>query len=210
MWLLPISCDADMSHSSTDESADASSLWNCSLEPEPEPEVVANVTAADAGETCWETSTITPLVLIWSAMIGVLYLSTVPLTVGLVGDMVGDKWAATLFGFAFASHQLGSFFGSWLGGRIHDQTGSYDRMWLLCAAVGLIAAIIHVPIRPVRIRVGDSAEAEAAGDGGQAGQEALVPQDGGDKKLPAVVATGAGSAVQKPASTPLAETDARP
>ena len=121
------------------------------------------------------------LVLIFSALMGTLYLSTVPLTVGIVMDVCGDQWGTTMFGCAFASHQLGSFFGSWLGGRIFDQTGSYSTMWLLMALVGLISAVIHLPIelKPLII-VRDS--------------ETNGP-NAGDKSEPVVVATAAGSTV---------------
>ena len=79
-------------------------------------------------------------------MMGILWLSTVPLTTGIVAQVFGVRYIATLFGFVFLSHQLGSFSGIWLGGRLYDSTGSYDGMWWAGVVVGLLAAIIHFPI----------------------------------------------------------------
>ena len=86
-------------------------------------------------------------VLIFSASMGFLWLSTVPPTQQLVAIMFGTRYMATLFGFVFLSHQLGSFLGVWLGGRLYDATGSYDVVWWLSAALGIFAAIVHLPIR---------------------------------------------------------------
>lgn len=83
---------------------------------------------------------------IFAAAMGVLWLSTVPLTTGIVAQVFGLRYMATLFGIVFLSHQLGSFLGVWLGGRIYDATGSYDPMWWAGAALGLAAALIHLPI----------------------------------------------------------------
>ena len=77
---------------------------------------------------------------------GLLWLSTVPLTTGIVGQIFGVRYMATLFGFVFLSHQLGSFSGVWLGGYLHDKTGSYDSVWWAGVALGLLAALIHLPI----------------------------------------------------------------
>ena len=87
----------------------------------------------------------------FSASFGLLWLSTVPLTSGLVGDVFGPRYMATLFGIVMFSHQIGSFFGAWLGGVSFDLTGSYDAVWLLAIALGLLAAVLHFPIadRPV-------------------------------------------------------------
>ncbi len=87
----------------------------------------------------------------FSAAMGLLWLSTVPLTTGIVGRIFGLRYLATLFGFVFLSHQLGSFLGVWLGGRLHDATGSYDAIWWAGVVLGLAAAFIHLPIddRPV-------------------------------------------------------------
>lgn len=86
-------------------------------------------------------------ILIFSAVIGMLWLGTVPLTSGLVGQIFGVRYMAMLFGFVFFSHQLGSFLGAWYGGFIFDRTGSYDPVWWMSVALGLIAAALHWPIR---------------------------------------------------------------
>jgi len=77
---------------------------------------------------------------------GVLWLATVPLTTGIVAQVFGVRYMATLFGIVFLSHQIGSFLGVWLGGWIYDATGSYDPMWWAGVAFGLAAAVIHLPI----------------------------------------------------------------
>ncbi len=83
---------------------------------------------------------------LFSAMMGLLWLSTVPLTTGIVAQVFGLRYLATLFGVVFFSHQLGSFIGVWLGGRLYDTYGSYDGMWLAGIFFGVVAAIIHWPI----------------------------------------------------------------
>jgi predicted MFS family arabinose efflux permease len=88
--------------------------------------------------------------IIFTASMGLLWLSTVPLTMGLVTVMFGTRYMATLYGFVFLSHQIGSFFGVWLGGRLYDQFGSYDPVWWMGVALGVFAAIIHLPIREQR------------------------------------------------------------
>jgi len=82
----------------------------------------------------------------FAAAMGFLWLATVPLTTGLVAQIFGTRWMATLFGIVFVSHQLGSFVGVWLAGSLYDSTGSYDIVWWISAALGLAAAIIHLPI----------------------------------------------------------------
>jgi len=82
----------------------------------------------------------------FACVMGILWLSTVPLTTGIVAQIFGVRYMATLFGIVFLSHQLGSFLGVWLGGRIYDATGSYDPMWWAGVALGLLAAAIHLPI----------------------------------------------------------------
>ncbi len=84
--------------------------------------------------------------LIFSAIMGLLWLSTVPLTSGLVAQIFGPRYMATLFGFVFLSHQVGSFLGIWLGGFLYDRYGSYDLIWWLSIALGLVAALLHWPI----------------------------------------------------------------
>ena len=82
----------------------------------------------------------------FSAVMGILWLSTVPLTTGIVAQVFGVRYMATLFGIVFFSHQLGSFIGVWLGGIMYDSTGSYDGMWWAGVFFGLLAAVIHLPI----------------------------------------------------------------
>ncbi len=82
----------------------------------------------------------------FAALMGLLWLSTVPLTTGLVAQIFGVRYLATLFGFVFLSHQLGSFIGVWMGGRLYDQYGSYDGMWWAGIFFGIVAAIVHWPI----------------------------------------------------------------
>ena len=94
------------------------------------------------------TSTLT--VLLFGAAIGLLWLSTVPLTSGLVALMFGTRHAGMLFGFVFLSHQVGAFAGVWLGGAIYEATGAYDAMWWISIALGLGAAIVHLPIHERR------------------------------------------------------------
>jgi predicted MFS family arabinose efflux permease len=84
--------------------------------------------------------------LIFSAIMGLLWLSTVPLTSGLVAQIFGPRYMATLFGIVFLSHQVGSFLGVWLGGYLYDAYGSYDLIWWLSIALGLVAALLHWPI----------------------------------------------------------------
>jgi MFS family permease len=90
-------------------------------------------------------STVTTL--IFAAVTGLLWLSTVPPTSGLVATMFGTRWLAMLFGFAFFSHQVGGFLGVWLGGLVYDYAGSYNPVWYLSIAFGVMSAIINLPIR---------------------------------------------------------------
>lgn len=91
---------------------------------------------------------------LFSASFGLLWLSTVPLTGGLVGDLLGARYLATLFGIVMFSHQIGSFFGAWLGGLSYDLTGSYNAIWIVAIVLGLVAAALHWPIedRPAATR----------------------------------------------------------
>ena len=91
--------------------------------------------------------TTTGSVLVFSALIGLLWLSTVPLTSGLVAVMFGTRHIGMLFGVVFLSHQIGAFIGALLGGSIYEATGSYDAMWLICIALSVAAALVHLPIR---------------------------------------------------------------
>jgi predicted MFS family arabinose efflux permease len=82
---------------------------------------------------------------------GVLWLSTVPLTNGVVSQIFGVKYLATLFGFVFLFHQVGSFLGVWLGGYLYDLTGSYQMVWIISIGLSAVAALLNWPIddRPV-------------------------------------------------------------
>ena len=84
---------------------------------------------------------------IFGASFGFLWLSTVPATSGIVAHMFGTKHLGMLYGIVFLSHQIGSFFGSFLGGLFHDIYGSYDYAWYLAIALSIFAAIIHIPIK---------------------------------------------------------------
>jgi predicted MFS family arabinose efflux permease len=86
-------------------------------------------------------------VLCFGAAMGVLWLSTVPPTAQLVGVMFGNRYLAMLFGFVFLSHQIGAFFGVWLGGKIFALTGSYLPIWWGSVVLALIASLLHLPIR---------------------------------------------------------------
>jgi MFS family permease len=92
----------------------------------------------------------TATVLVFAAAIGLLWLSTVPLTSGLVALMFGTRHVGMLFGVVFLSHQIGAFIGALLGGAVYDRTGSYDLMWVLCILLSVGAAIVHLPIRERR------------------------------------------------------------
>ena len=83
---------------------------------------------------------------LFSIAMGLFWLSTVPLTTGIVAQIFGLKFMATLFGVVFLSHQIGSFLGVWLGGVFYDRTGSYDLMWWAGIFFGVFAAIVHLPI----------------------------------------------------------------
>ena len=86
-------------------------------------------------------------VLIFSFALGFLWLATVPLTSGLVAHIYGLKYMATLYGIVFFSHQLGSFVGVWLGGVLYDDYGTYTFVWWVGIAIGIVSAIIHLPIK---------------------------------------------------------------
>jgi MFS family permease len=86
-------------------------------------------------------------VVVFSIVIGILWLSTVPPTNALVAVMFGTRYLGLLGGIVFFSHQVGSFLGVWMGGLLYDATGSYDVVWWLGVALGIFAAIVHWPIR---------------------------------------------------------------
>lgn len=83
----------------------------------------------------------------FAGLFGLFWLSTVPLTSGVVARIFGAKHLGMLFGFVFFSHQIGAFFGAWLGGVAFDATGSYTSMWYASIVLGIIAALLHWPIR---------------------------------------------------------------
>ena len=103
----------------------------------------------------------TPItVIVFAVIMGLLWLSTVPPTNALVAIMFGTRHLGMLGGLVFLSHQIGSFLGVWLGGYLYDQLGSYDPVWWLGVALGLFAAIVHLPIKEA------PAPARPAGAGG--------------------------------------------
>ena len=85
--------------------------------------------------------------LVFTAILGFLWLSTIPFTMGLVIVMFGTRYMATLYGFVFLSHQVGSFLGVWLGGKLYDVYGSYDQVWWMCIGLGIFAALVNLPIK---------------------------------------------------------------
>jgi len=98
--------------------------------------------------------------LAFAGVMGFLWLGTVPLTSGIVAQIFGSQYLSTLFGIVFLSHQIGGFFGAWLGGYAYDALGSYQSVWLVSIALGLLAAVIHLPIadRPqARLAAGSAA-----------------------------------------------------
>ena len=84
--------------------------------------------------------------------LGLLWLSTVPTTNTLVAHIFGVRYLAMLSGFTFFSHQIGAFLGAWLGGRLYDQTGSYDVVWWISIALGVVAGLVNLPIDEREIR----------------------------------------------------------
>jgi MFS family permease len=88
----------------------------------------------------------TAATLVFGAVMGLMWLSTVPPTSGLVSVMFGTRWLAMLFGFAFFSHQVGGFLGVWLGGLVFERTGSYDAVWWLSVLFGVLSGLINLPI----------------------------------------------------------------
>ncbi len=94
---------------------------------------------------------ITPLtVVIFSAVMGALWLATVPLTSGLIAHLYGLRYMGTLYGIVFFSHQIGGFLGVWLGGRMYDTYGDYTFVWWIGVGVGAFSALVHLPIREPR------------------------------------------------------------
>ena len=84
--------------------------------------------------------------ILFGGAIGFLWLATVPLTSGTVAQIFGSRYLSTLYGIVFLGHQIGAFLGVWLGGRIYDSTGSYTPIWIAAIVLGVVAAVIHLPI----------------------------------------------------------------
>ena len=94
---------------------------------------------------------ITPeTVVLFSAMMGSLWLATVPLTSGLIAHIYGIRFMGTLYGLVFFSHQVGAFFGVWLGGRMYNLYGDYTAVWWIGIGVGALSALVHLPIQETR------------------------------------------------------------
>jgi predicted MFS family arabinose efflux permease len=83
---------------------------------------------------------------VFAATMGLLWLSTVPLTNAIVAQVFGVRFLGMLSGLVFFSHQVGSFLGVWLGGKLFDATGSYNTIWGICILLGVVAAVCHYPI----------------------------------------------------------------
>ena len=90
------------------------------------------------------------VMLVFAAVMGLTFLSTVPPTAGLVAKFFGPANMATLFGLVMVTHQIGGFLGAWLGGKAFEATGSYDWMWYADIVLAVAAALIHLPIREAR------------------------------------------------------------
>jgi predicted MFS family arabinose efflux permease len=103
---------------------------------------------------------LTPMsVYLFSAVIGLLWLSTVPPTNAVVAQIFGVQYLSMLGGFVFLSHQIGSFMGVWLGGKLFDATGSYNIVWWIAIALGIFAALVNLPVRETPIARGAAAAA---------------------------------------------------
>ena len=92
-----------------------------------------------------------PSVYLFSAVMGFLWLSTVPATNAIVAQIFGVQYLSMLGGFVFLSHQVGSFLGVWLGGKLYDMSGSYDVVWWIAVALGVMAALVNLPVREAAI-----------------------------------------------------------
>ncbi len=91
-------------------------------------------------------------VYVFAAMMGLLWLSTVPPTNAVVAQIFGVQHLSMLAGFIFFSHQIGSFLGVWLGGYLYDKTGSYDVVWYITIGLGIFAGLINLPIKEAPIQ----------------------------------------------------------
>ena len=88
----------------------------------------------------------TTTIYLFAVALGLLWLSTVPPTNGIVAQVFGVRYMAMLSGITFFSHQVGSVLGAWLGGKLYDTTGSYDVVWWLSIALGLVAGLLNLPV----------------------------------------------------------------
>jgi predicted MFS family arabinose efflux permease len=105
--------------------------------------------------TVFLVSPLTPMsVYVFSAVMGLLWLSTVPPTNAIVAGIFGVQHFSMLGGFVFFSHQIGSFMGVWMGGVLYDRTGSYDIVWYLAIGLGIVAALINLPVQEQAIQRG--------------------------------------------------------
>jgi predicted MFS family arabinose efflux permease len=103
---------------------------------------------------------ITPMsVYVFAAVMGVLWLSTVPPTNAVIAQIFGVRHMSMLGGFVFLSHQIGSFLGVWLGGKLYDRFGSYDIVWYIAIALGVFAALVNLPVRETAIQRAGAAAA---------------------------------------------------
>jgi MFS family permease len=116
---------------------------------------VAIVTFLAAPLTPWS-------VYLFSAVMGLLWLSTVPPTNAVIAQIFGVQYMSMLGGFVFLSHQVGSFLGVWLGGKLYDATGSYDVVWWISVALGVFAALVNLPVREGAIARPQASPAGAA------------------------------------------------
>ena len=91
-------------------------------------------------------------VYVFAAAMGLLWLSTVPLTSAMVAQIFGVQYLSMLGGFVFLSHQVGSFLGVWLGGKLYDATGSYDVVWWIAVVLGVVAALVNLPVREAALQ----------------------------------------------------------
>ena len=96
---------------------------------------------------------ITPIsVILFSLLMGSLWLATVPLTSGLIAHIYGLRYMGTLYGIVFLSHQLGSFLGVWMGGKLYDATGDYTLVWWIGIGVSVFSTLIHLPIKEQKMQ----------------------------------------------------------
>ena len=98
------------------------------------------------------TLPLTPMsVYVFASLMGLLWLSTIPPTNAVIAQVFGAQYLSMLGGFVFFSHQIGSFLGVWLGGKLYGATGSYDVVWWLTIALGVFAALVNQPVRETAV-----------------------------------------------------------